>query len=248
MFDPVITIDLDWAPDYMIEPMAETLIERGVRATWLITHASPAVDDLRDRPDLFELGIHPNFLPDSSHGATPEEVIDHCMSLVPSARCVRTHGLVQSTGLLHALGRREGLCVDLSLYLHHCPSVAPCGFSYRGAYLLRLPHVWEDDMEMECSDASWQLDRILQLEGLKILAFHPVHVFLNCPTGGAYEEFRRAGSPETVPPARARRLQRAGVGPATMFAETIDYLVDKGGGVCVSDLALRTGNSIECPA
>ena len=240
MFDPVITIDLDWAPDYMIEPMAEALIERGVRATWLITHASPAVDALRDRPDLFELGIHPNFLPNSGHGATPEEVIDHCMSLVPSARCVRTHGLMQSTGLLHALGRREGLCVDLSLYLHHCPSVAPCGFSYRGAHLLRLPHVWEDDMEMECSDASWRIDRILQLEGLKILAFHPVHVFLNCPTGEAYEEFKRQGSAGSDTASLARELQERGEGPATMFAQAIDHLAVRGGGERVGDLAART--------
>ncbi len=239
MFDPVITIDLDWAPDYMIEPMAEALIERGVRATWLITHASPAVEALRDRPDLFELGIHPNFLPDSSHGATPEEVIDHCMRLVPSARCVRTHGLVQSTGLLHALGCREGLCVDLSLYLHHCPSVAPCGFSYRGAHLLRLPHVWEDDMEMECSDASWRLDRILQLEGLKILAFHPVHVFLNCPNGEAYEEFKRQGSAGADIASLARELQETGEGPATMFTQTIDHLATRGGGERIGDLAAR---------
>ena len=239
MFEPVITIDLDWAPDFMIEPMAEALVERGVRATWLITHASPAVKALRDRPDLFELGIHPNFHPGSSHGATPEEVIDHCLNLVPSARCVRTHGLMQSTGLLHALGRREGLCVDLSLYLHHCRHAAPCGFSYRGAHLLRLPHVWEDDMEMECSDSSWRLDRILCLEGLRILDFHPVHVFLNCPSGATYEEFKRERSAGAYTAPLARGLQGRGEGPATMFAQAIDHLAARGGGERIGDLAAR---------
>ena len=109
MFEPVITIDVDWGPDYMIERMADALIERNVRATWLVTHGSSAIDALRGCPDLFELGIPPNFQPGSSHGSIPEEVADHCMSLVPSARCVRTHGLVQSTRLLHELGRRESL-------------------------------------------------------------------------------------------------------------------------------------------
>ena len=212
MFEPVITIDLDWAPDYMIEPMAAALIERGVRATWLVTHASPAVEALRERPDLFELGIHPNFQLGSSHGATPEEVIDHCMTLVPSARCVRTHGLVQSTRLLHALGRREGLCVDLSLYLHHCPSAAPCRFAYRGARLLRLPHVWEDDFEMECADDSWRLEEILALSGLKILDFHPVHVFLNCPSGEAYDACRRLGPVDSIVESEARAFKRTGLG------------------------------------
>ena len=239
MFDPVITIDLDWAPDYMIEFVAETLIERGVRATWLVTHGSSAVDALRGRPDLFELGIHPNFLPESSHGNTPDEVIDHCLNLVPFARAVRTHGLVQSTNLLHELGRRDGLCVDLSLYLRHFPSAAPCHFIYRTAHLLRLPHVWEDDLEMACRDPNWRLDSILQLEGLKILDFHPVHIFLNCPTGEAYNALRRleVANPDAEPAARA--LQRTGPGPATMFGETVDYLADNGGGERISDLAAR---------
>lgn len=239
MFEPVITVDLDWAPDYMIEPMAEALIEHGVRATWLVTHASPAVDALRRRPDLFELGIHPNFLPGSSHGATAKEVIDHCMALVPTARCVRTHGLVQSTRLLQEMGRREGLCADLSLYLHRCQNAAPCHFAYRGATLLRLPHVWEDDMEMEYRSANWRLDPILRFDGLKILAFHPVHVFLNCPSGEAYEDFRRAGAPEAVPASIARRLRRTGEGPATMFREALAHLADRAGGERIGDLAAR---------
>ncbi len=247
MFEPVITIDLDWAPDYMIEPMAAALIERRVRATWLVTHASPAVETLLERPDLFELGIHPNFLPGSSHGAMPDEVIDHCMSLVPSARCVRAHGLVQSTRLLHELGRREGLCVDLSLYLHHCPSAAPCRFAYRGARLLRLPHVWEDDFEMECTDASWRLEPILALEGLKILDFHPVHVFLNCPSGEAYDAYRRLGEANADTEAAARALKRTGPGPATTFAEVIDHLAARGGGERIGDLAARIDGHCQRP-
>ncbi len=241
MFEPVITIDLDWAPDYMIEPIAAALIKRRVRATWLITHMSPAVDALRKRSDLFELGIHPNFLPGSSHGVTSDEVIDHCMSLVPSARCVRSHGLMQSTRLLHELARREELCVDLSLYLHHCPSAAPCRFAYRGACLLRLPHVWEDDFEMECSDASWRLDPIQRLDGMKILNFHPVHVFLNCPSGEAYNAYRRLGGVNAKTEAAAGALKHAGPGPATMFSEVIDHLAIRGGGECIRDLAARVG-------
>ena len=239
MLDPVVTIDLDWAPDYMIEPLAESLIERGVRATWLITHTSPAMDALRGYPDLFELGIHPNFLPGSSHGATPEQVVDHCMSLVPSARCVRTHGLMQSTPLLHEMGRREGLLIDLSLYLRRCPHAVPCRFEYRDARLLRLPHVLEDDMEMACADADWQLDPILRLEGLKILDFHPVHVFLNYSNSEDYDAFRRLGPVDAIPPSVAREQARTGAGPATLFAQAIDHLAERGGGERIGDLAAR---------
>ena len=58
-----LTFDIDWAPDWMIEEVASILIEHNVKTTWFVTHASPAIDKLRQMPELFELGIHPNRLP-----------------------------------------------------------------------------------------------------------------------------------------------------------------------------------------
>ncbi|HEY8645027.1 MAG TPA: hypothetical protein VIL77_04030 [Gaiellaceae bacterium] len=69
--DCFLTLDVDWCPDSAIDDVAELLIERDVPATWLVTHTSPAIDRLRLRADLFELGIHPNFLPGSTHGRMP---------------------------------------------------------------------------------------------------------------------------------------------------------------------------------
>jgi hypothetical protein len=68
----LLTLDIDWAPDAAIDFVAEILVSRGVKATWFVTHDSPGVRRLRARPDLFELGIHPNFLPGSSHGRSGE--------------------------------------------------------------------------------------------------------------------------------------------------------------------------------
>ena len=94
--DVLVTLDVDWAPDCVIDAVAALLIDANVRATWFITHESPALDRLRQRPDLFELGIHPNFFPGSTHGTDPKEILRHCMSLVPEAKSIRTHGLYQS--------------------------------------------------------------------------------------------------------------------------------------------------------
>lgn len=79
----VLTFDIDWAPDFMIDFVAEGLTQRRVRATWFVTHASPAVEWLREHPDLFELGIHPNFAPGSTQGDSPEAVLRHCLRLEP---------------------------------------------------------------------------------------------------------------------------------------------------------------------
>jgi hypothetical protein len=94
---PLVTFDLDWAPDFVIDWLAKRLIEVGVRAAWFVTHHSPAIERLRAESDLFELGIHPNLHPGSTHGNDTSSVLKHCMEIVPEAGAIRTHGLVQST-------------------------------------------------------------------------------------------------------------------------------------------------------
>ena len=171
-----LTLDVDWAPDFMIDAAADALAAREVRATWFVTHASPAIDRLRERPDLFELGIHPNFLAGSSHGETPQDVVAHCLALVPEARAVRTHCLLQSTPLHDALLEGGRIEVDVSLFLPRARSVEPVVQHSPGGRLLRLPYVWQDNMEMYSPDPLWDVGALLDGAGPRIFDFHPVHV------------------------------------------------------------------------
>lgn len=182
--DCVVTLDLDWAPDAAIDACAELLRSHGVPATWFVTHASPAVERLRGH-DGFELGIHPNFLPGSTHGETVEEVLDHCLALVPDATSMRTHSLVQSTQILAAVLERTPIRADVSVYLPRAPWVAPVEYVWRGRTLVRVPYVWEDDVELENGTLLDGID--LDGPGLKVFDFHPAHVFLN---SGSMEPYR----------------------------------------------------------
>ena len=142
-----LSVDIDWAPDYMIDYMAQAYTEAGVKCTWFVTHASEAVDRLRSNP-LFELGIHPNFFPGSSHGSTEDEIIRHVLELVPGAKSVRMHALYQSSRLLYKLRHEYGLEIDSSLFVPQTPFLKPhtFGFSPTVAPLVRLPYFWEDDV------------------------------------------------------------------------------------------------------
>ena len=111
-----VTFDIDWAPDCAIDFAANLLAERGVKSTWFVTHLSPAVERLRSCPDLFELGIHPNFMPKSSHGVEPEQVLKTCMEFVPEAVSVRTHGLLQSGSLFDLVMSLTPVTFDVSLF------------------------------------------------------------------------------------------------------------------------------------
>ena len=184
-----ITLDIDWAPDFVIDAVADRLRRSGTRATWLVTHASPAIERLRGETELFELGLHPNFQSGSSHGDTPEAVLGHCLALVPDAKCLRTHGLVQSTALLEIIMQRTPIEIDLSLYCDRLAHLSPFSYWWKGKRLCRAPFFWEDDVEMERPDPLWSPDALLKNPGLKIFNFHPVHVYLN---GASPEPYRTA--------------------------------------------------------
>jgi hypothetical protein len=236
-----LTLDVDWAPDFVIDHVARILVTTGARATWFVTHESPAIDRLRERPDLFELGIHPNFLPGSSHGASVEAVLEHCLSLVPTARSMRTHSLVQSTPLLVEVLRRTPIEVDVSLLLLHHRSLQPVEFRWEGRCLLRLPFRWEDDMEMERRSPSWAARDLLDGGGgLNILNFHPVHVYLNSSDPKPYRA-AKAEAPDLIRavPGQFHGLISPGEGAGTALAAVARHLGQEGGGSRMVDVRDR---------
>ncbi|MCA9588844.1 MAG: hypothetical protein KC657_26190 [Myxococcales bacterium] len=237
MSHTVLTIDVDWAPDAAIDFTADLLASRGVKATWFLTHDSPAVARLRERPELFELGIHPNFLPGSSHGATPEDVLDYCMKLVPDATSVRTHALVQSTPLYDLVLRRTPVRCDVSLLLPHARRLDLVEYQWKGTTLLRLPYHWEDDIEMLRDAPAWDLETAIAGEGYRVFDFHPIHVFLNSADMGPYESLKAAVRP--LGAATIEQMQpfvHEGPGPRTVFTALADHLAAHGGGARVRDV------------
>jgi hypothetical protein len=188
-----ITLDTDWAPDAAIDFTADLLASHGVKATWFVTHMSPAIERLRQRSALFELGIHPNFLAGSSHGATPEDVLDHCMKLVPEARSMRTHALVQSTPMLDLLLRRTPIRSDVTIFLPRARHLELIDYQWKGERLLRVPYFWEDDVEMLRMEPSWDAAPLLShCHNLSVFAFHPIHVMLNSADMAPYEALKQS--------------------------------------------------------
>jgi hypothetical protein len=136
------------------------------------------------------LGIHPNFLPGSTHGASTAEVIAACRTLVPDARSFRCHAFSESTHVLRALVD-QGYVADSNLLSFLQPALVPV---VHGAGLLRLPVFLEDDVLLHWANEDLDLAPVLErlfTPGLKILNFHPALVALNAPSLEFYE-LRRA--------------------------------------------------------
>jgi hypothetical protein len=212
----------------MIDSVVEDLVSANVKATFFVTHDSPAVQRLRDYPDLFELGIHPNFLPNSSHGKTASEVLDYCMKLVPDATSMRTHALVQSGHILGEVVNNTPIEVDLSLLLPEMPNLQMIELPLPQRPLLRLPYYWEDDLETYRENPVWNLAKHIPVSGLKIFDFHPVFIYLNSADLAPYNEMKKIGHLADLTPEQVAPFVNEGEGAKTMFRELVDYLSEHG--------------------
>jgi hypothetical protein len=178
------TSDLDWAPESMIEHLLEIFAEAGVPLTPFVTHQSPAIGRAYAGDRAIDVGVHPNFRPGSTHGATQQAVIDHVLQLWPAARCFRSHSFVDSS-LIAAAFFARGLRYDSNLCLHLQPRLLPL---QHATGLVRFPVFLEDDVVLvrEPSPRLAPLLPAVRTPGLKIFNFHPVHVALNTPTAAYY--------------------------------------------------------------
>ena len=84
------TSDIDWSSESIIKYSHDILSGDDLKLTYFITHSSPFLNEL-NASNKIDLLIHPNFLPNSSHGDSFKEVIDYCMNLVPNADGFRSH-------------------------------------------------------------------------------------------------------------------------------------------------------------
>lgn len=183
-----MTLDIDWAPDWCIQMCAEILIKNNCKATFFVTHKSPILKYLEKEP-LFELGIHPNFLQNSTHGNTVESVLNHCMEIVPQAVSMRTHALMMSTPIMATVGDKyKQIKTDVSALFFGQEGLAPQDdfFGIDKRKLTRLPFCWEDDVNAEHPQKNWGAPTKLDGKYLNIYSFHPVLIALNITSCSTY--------------------------------------------------------------
>jgi hypothetical protein len=235
-----ITFDIDWAPDWCIERCVEILDRFGVKATFFATHASPALEEIKRRRERFEVGLHPNFHPGSTHGSETSAVIEHCLEFAADARAMRTHGLMQWSNLFALLANSfPQIETDVSTFL-------PGQQSYRGSYFFldgmsapvtKLAYRWEDDIAAALPSYDWSALPVL-VDGLNIFNFHPIHVGLNMETMSRYRALGTALGNKRLAEAREEEvagLVNSGAGTVTAV-ERICAIVRETGSFTISEL------------
>ncbi len=166
----ILTFDIDWVPQFIVEDIIRRLRNYGLKATFFCT--SPL--DFKGT-DNIELAIHPNFMSDSTQGDSEDEILKNLKDTYPEACGVRTHRLFWYSGLVEKI-KNNGIVYDNSLFLPFHERLQPV--DYFG--IRRIPFWWSDNLHLI---NNYALDRVdlpnMQVNGLKVLNFHPIHIFLN---------------------------------------------------------------------
>ncbi len=219
-----LTFDEDWAPDWAIKETLDLLEQKKFQGTFFVTHASPILKDLKASKHV-ELGWHPNFLANSSHGSTVLEVLQTMKELVPKAKGVRSHQLVRSTPLGEAYAEC-GLLYDSSDLLMGLKEIHPiqdaCG-------IVRIGIAWEDDVHLE-KGHPFPHPRIFRSFGSTVFNFHPTLLALNACNLQGYRQLKEHLQKTKTPLNRASKkdfdpfVQKQQKGLLDFFHELIGWL------------------------
>jgi hypothetical protein len=220
----VLTGDVDWASEHCIERYVDHAASHGIVPTLFVTHRSAAIERAKAAGKV-HLGIHPNFLPGSSHGSSIEEILDTVFDLVPEPVASRSHCFADDSHISAALARR-GIAVDSNICCHLQEGL-PVLNHWNG--VRRLPVFFEDDVHWG-QGGTWAFAdyrAAFASPGLKILNFHPFIWTLNAPDAEFYAA-RRAHIP-TLTQAEAATMRHSGPGSATFLDEIIQWVRETGG-------------------
>jgi len=205
-----ITIDIDWADDEVLEKCVSILDEYNINATFFCTHKHKV--HIRNN---HELAIHPNYNCNESY----EETIGKLMKLYPQAKGVRSHGL-HIDYKMYPIYEKYGLRYESNYLMYNQENIKPFKMPNN---ILQIPIFFIDDIHivMSKNNPSFKLEQFnLKDKGLKVFAFHPVHIFLNTSDLKTYREAKRYYHE----PEKLKGFYNKGDGTYSLFIRLLDYI------------------------
>src|SRR3990167_471137 len=168
--------------------------------------------------------IHPNFLPDSSHGNSFAEVIDYCIKLVPDADGFRCHRYFEVNDIMDDFAKLKFKFVsnhctqcetNIKPLLHRSGLLSLPIFLEDGGYLLMNPALDFDTL----------IPR-LNTPGLKIINFHPAHMAFNTPHFQYTRKIKDSMSREAwnnISKSEIKKAEEKGTGIRKIIQKIIDF-------------------------
>ena len=205
----IITIDIDWAHDEVLEKCVSILDKYGINATFFCTHKHNV--HIRNN---HEMAIHPNYNYNDSY----EETIKKLMEIYPQAKGVRSHCLY-TYSKLYPIYEKYGLEYESNYLMYKQKGIKPFKMINN---ILQIPIFFADDTYIAMSKkASFELEDInLKREGLKVFDFHPIHIFLNTKDLKTYQKAKKYYHK----PEKLKDFYNEGEGIYSLFMKLLNYI------------------------
>ena len=215
----IITMDIDWAPDDIVEHTCNWLLSKNVPSTIFFTHESELANNLQLNKNI-EIGIHPDF----SRNMDANRCEKDMLKLYPNSKGSRSHKNIDGRIVTDALKKNNILYHSnkLTWGLSHI-EVLPV---YNG--LLEAPYFWEDGYHLELGK-KLSIDEInIDTPGLKIFNIHPMLFFLNCNDDDVRKKATYSIEDLTTTNINDfKKFVNKGIGITTLTKSIINYLIDK---------------------
>lgn len=172
----IVTIDIDWACEPAIEEVLSFLEDKKIMPTVFSTHNSPIIEQIMDKIDV---GLHPYFGFNSSHGSTITEVVKYVTGLPHNLAAFRCHRFAICNASKQAMVEAgmllsSNVCTDLEIiapFRDRSGLIEVPIFLEDGGYLLRKHPIKLDK----------KLENLILLQEIKVLSIDPMHFALNTP-------------------------------------------------------------------
>jgi len=188
----LITIDIDWAADWMIEDVLNTLDKYSCQALFFGTHKTPMNHEVIRRGH--ELGIHPNFRLTGENHLISNEIQRLLEDVNSSPHFIRSHCLRTDTlQLEQSFGEIATLRYDLSILTPGTSIIfqAERKLPKTNRMIRQINYHWEDSLFLRGSIESPMRFENRYLYGPTALNFHPIHIVTDAISFECYARLKQ---------------------------------------------------------
>lgn len=187
----LLTCDVDWASDFVIDDTLNFFNSLGVRVTWFATHETELNEKIL--ASNHEIGIHPNFnflLNGNTGGlaSSYEGVVSKMLEYIPGAISMRSHSTAISSPILDFI-KTVGINFESNIFVPYYHKILRPYEHYNG--LLRVPYCWSDDVHLAYRWNYQSVLEVLRSQEFLCIDCHPIHIYLNSENLDRYDMARR---------------------------------------------------------
>lgn len=172
----IFTIDIDWASEAAIEETLLFFSNHNIKPTVFNTHHSKTIERAISSVDI---GLHPFFGYNSSHGKSIKEVVKFIMGLPHNINAFRCHRFGACNESKHAM-----LMSGMEIISNVCTNLELLSPFQDRSGLIEYPIFLEDGAYLWHKyplEITRELEHKLTYSTPKVIVIHPMHLVLNTP-------------------------------------------------------------------